>query len=125
MSKQVLLAVPSIGAGGVECERSGHFGHCDTFTLVGIDGDTVSSVSVLENPPHVEGGCLTPVGLLASHGGTAIIVAGMGSRPLAGFENAGIDVYFENETPVVGEAVKKLLAGKCELMDSRNACGGH
>jgi len=125
MSEQVLLAVPSMGAGGIECERSGHFGHCDSFTLVQIDDNAVQGVSVLANPPHVEGGCLAPVNLLASHGVTAIIVAGMGARPLAGFENAGIAVYFENETPVVGDAVLKVLAGQCEVMDARNACGGH
>ena len=125
MSEQLLLAVPSMGAGGIECERSGHFGHCDTFTLVEIDGDAVKAVSIIGNPPHVEGGCLAPVNLLASHGVTAIVVAGMGARPLAGFQDAGIDVYFENVTPVVGDVVKRLLAGECEVMDAQYTCQGH
>ena len=124
MSEQLLLAVPSMGSGGIECERSGHFGHCDAFTLVEIDGGTVKAVRTIENPPHVEGGCLAPVNLLASHGVTAIVVAGMGARPLAGFHDAGIDVYFENETPGVGEVVKRLLAGECEVMDARHTCHG-
>ena len=114
-----------MGAGGIECERSGHFGHCDTFTLVEIDGDAVKTVNIIENPPHVEGGCLAPVNLLASHGVTAIVVAGMGARPLAGFQDAGIDVYFENVTPVVGDVVKRLLAGECEFMDAHYTCQGH
>ena len=125
MSEQLLLAVPSVGEGGVDCERSGHFGHCDTFTLIEIAEGAVTGVKIVKNPPHVEGGCLAPVNLLASHGVTAILVAGMGGRPLAGFQSAGIDVYFENATPVVGDAVARLLAGECELMDASHTCQGH
>ena len=38
MSKEntTVLAVPSNGAGGLEAERSGHFGRCDCFTIVEI-----------------------------------------------------------------------------------------
>lgn len=125
MSDKIILAVPSNGAGGLEAERSGHFGHCDVFTLIEIEGESIGSVRVIENPPHVEGGCLGPVNLLASHGVTAILVAGMGARPLAGFNNAGINVYFENMTPVVAEAVAQLLAGEVEVMDERFTCQGH
>lgn len=125
MSELMVLAIPTVGAGGMECERSGHFGHCDTFTVVEIGGDAAMSVRIVENPPHVEGGCLAPVNLLQSHGVTAIVVAGMGARPLAGFESVGINVFFENETPVVGDVVTKVLAGQCEVMDARFVCGGH
>ena len=125
MSEQVVLAFPSVGAGGIECERSGHFGHCDTFTLVEIDGDVIKGVRIVENPPHVEGGCLAPVNLLASHGVTAILVAGMGARPLAGFHEIGIDVFYEDQTPVVGDALNRFLTGECAVMDGRYTCQGH
>lgn len=125
MPGTMLLAVPSIGAGGLEGERSGHFGRCDTFTLVELDEDQVLSVHVIDNPPHQEGGCLRPVELLASHDVTALVVAGMGARPLAGFRAAGIDVYFEDATPGIGDVVRLLLDGSCEPMDDRYVCGGH
>ena len=38
MSEKRILGVPSQGQGGLESQRSGHFGHCDCFTLVEIDG---------------------------------------------------------------------------------------
>jgi predicted Fe-Mo cluster-binding NifX family protein len=122
MPEQMVVAVPSMGEGGVGAERSGHFGHCDAFTVLELENESVKNVRVVANPPHVEGGCLGPVNLLASEGVTAIVVGGMGARPLAGFEGAGITVYFENQTPFVGDVVAKLIAGQCEVMDGRHTC---
>ncbi len=125
MSERMVLAVPSIGEGGLDGERSGHFGHCDCFTLVEVVDGKVGGVSIVDNPEHEEGGCLRPVNLLASHGVNALIAAGMGARPLAGFNDVGITVYFESETPGIGAAVQLVLSDACEVMDVRQACGGH
>lgn len=125
MSDRTVLAVPSLGAGGLEAERSGHFGHCPCFTLVDIVDGELAGVRIIENVEHVQGGCLTPVNMLASHGVTALLAAGMGARPLQGFNDAGITVYYETETPVVGDAVQRLLAGGVPTMDLRNTCAGH
>ena len=124
MSKMV-LGVPSQGQGGLDSERSGHFGHCDCFTLVEIEGQEVVGVRVVENPPHVEGGCLRPVNLLASHGVNALLAAGMGARPLQGFKDVGITVYFESRTPIVRDAVNLVIQGDVPIMDPQHACGGH
>ncbi|MCE5202943.1 MAG: NifB/NifX family molybdenum-iron cluster-binding protein [Coriobacteriales bacterium] len=124
MSEKMVLAVPTLGEGGLESERSGHFGHCDCFTLVEIEDGKIAGVRIVENPPHVDGGCLTPVNLLASHGVDALIVAGMGARPLAGFNDAGITVFFEDETPGVADAVQLVIEGEVDVMDSRFVCGG-
>jgi predicted Fe-Mo cluster-binding NifX family protein len=125
MSERMLLAVPSLGEGGLEAERSAHFGQCDCFTLIEVADGEIVEVRVVENPPHEEGGCLRPVNLLASHGVNALIAAGMGARPLAGFNDAGIAVYFENQTPGIGDAVRLVLSGGVETMDARHVCGGH
>ncbi|MDI6842893.1 MAG: NifB/NifX family molybdenum-iron cluster-binding protein [Anaerosomatales bacterium] len=125
MSEKVVMAIPSVGEGGLDSERSGHFGRCDCFTVVEIEDGQVASVWVVDNPPHVEGGCLRPVELLASHGVNALVVAGIGARPLAGFTDAGIAVYFDNERPIVADAVEAFLAGEMELIDPGYVCGGH
>lgn len=122
MSETMMLAVPSMGEGGLDGERSGHFGHCDCFTLIDIQGGEIKDVSVLVNPPHEEGGCLRPVGLLAERGVNAIVAAGMGGRPLMGFNDAGITVYFENQTPGVGDAAKLVAQGGVPIMGMENAC---
>jgi predicted Fe-Mo cluster-binding NifX family protein len=125
MPTRMRLAVPSNGQGGTEAERSGHFGHCDCFTLIDIEDGDVVSVEIVDNPPHVSGGCLQPVNLLAGHGVTALVVAGMGARPLAGFNDAGIEVFFENVTPGVADVVALVADGQVPRMDTRNTCQGH
>lgn len=122
MSDKMIVAVPSMGAGGLDSERSGHFGHCDCFTLVEVVDGEIGEVRTVSNPPHVEGGCLRPVTLLASNGVDALLAAGMGARPLAGFNDAGITVFFENRTPLVGDAVRLVLQGSVETMDARHTC---
>ncbi len=124
-SERLVLAVPSNGDGGLDAERSGHFGHADCFTIVEIEDGAVVASRVLANLAHVEGGCLRPVDLLASNGVNAIVVAGIGGRPLAGFNDAGIAVYFDNTLPVVRDAVDGLIAGRVELIDPSYSCGHH
>lgn len=119
------LAVPTMGKGGLECERSGHFGHCDCFTIVTLEQGEIKDVSILENPPHEEGGCLRPVKLLADLEVDALLAAGMGANPLRGFKQAGITVYFENQTPQVGEAVRIVAENKAPVMDANQACSHH
>lgn len=119
------LAVPTMGEAGLEAQRAGHFGHCDCFTLATITDGEVTEVTCVENPPHEEGGCLRPVGLLADAGADAIVAAGMGGRPLMGFNQAGITVYFDNVHPIVGEAVAAVIAGEAPIMDPSQACQHH
>lgn len=125
MTGSIRLAIPSNGQGGLDSERSGHFGQCDCFTLVDLEDGEVGTVQVIDNPPHEHGGCLRPVQLLAGHDVTALVVAGMGARPLAGFNDVGIVVYFDNVTPHVGEVVEIVADGGLPQMDARNVCGGH
>jgi predicted Fe-Mo cluster-binding NifX family protein len=119
-----IIAVPSLSPGGLEADRSGHFGHCDFFTLVEVGGDSATKVTVVENAPHHEGGCLDPVNLLASLGVTEIVVGGMGARPLALFGDMGITVYADQELPTVGEVVDALLQGLVPVMSAMQVCGG-
>jgi predicted Fe-Mo cluster-binding NifX family protein len=122
MESVMKLAVPTMGQGGLDGERSGHFGHCDCFTIVDIKNGNIENVSILENPPHIEGGCLRPVNLLADAGVNTLIAAGMGARPLMGFQGVGITVYFENETQEIDRVVDMLISEKLTAMLPENAC---
>jgi len=70
------------GLGGV---RSGHFGHCDVFTLVDVEDGKIKEVTTLPNQEHAQGGCMIPVNLLSENNVNALIVGGIGMRPLMGF----------------------------------------
>ena len=121
-STKTRIAIPSEAPGGLAARRSGHFGRCECFTLVDVVDGRIDSVEVLTNAPHVDGGCMAPVLTLAENLVDAIVVDGIGGRPLMGFNQVGISVhagvgvdvqatiaaYLEGGLPVVG------LEGACQ-----------
>lgn len=118
------IAVPSNGTGGLNSTRSGHFGHCDVFTIVDVENGSIKNESTVSNQEHTQGGCMVPVNLLAGHDVNALIVGGIGRRPLEGFAQVGIDVYFDSVNPHVKTVVEDLIADKLEKISPDQACGG-
>ena len=118
------IAVPSMHPGGLDAMRAGHFGHCDVFTLVSVENNEIKDITVVENPPHTQGGCIGPVNTLYSSGAHALIVGGIGMRPLMGFRQYGIDVYYGPQGETVREVVDLLLRGELELIGDHQVCGG-
>jgi predicted Fe-Mo cluster-binding NifX family protein len=124
MMKDGRIAVPSLGSGGIEGKRAGHFGHCDVFTLIDVAEGRIQSVSTLANQEHVQGGCMVPVNLLASNSVNALIVGGIGMRPLMGFRHVGIDVYYDAERIDIQPVVEDLISGILPKIDESQVCGG-
>ena len=122
--KETVIAVPSMAPGGLDAPRSGHFGRCDAFTLVSIlEGQVVGS-RVVPNGEHSEGGCLVPVQLLSREGASSVVVAGIGMRPLMGFQNAGIQVLV-GPGERVRDVVAAYLTGAARPIDDSDVCGPH
>lgn len=118
------IAIPSVNDGGLDGQRSGHFGHCDVFTFVDVENGKIKEVTTVANQSHVQGGCMVPVNLLAQHKVNALIVGGIGMRPLMGFRQAGIDVYHDATRPEIKPVVEDLIAGKLSLIGDDQVCGG-
>ena len=118
------IAVPSTGTGGLDGERSGHFGHCDTFTFVDVEDGEVKQVTTIPNGEHAQGGCMVPVNLLASHNVNALIVGGIGMRPLMGFRQVGVDVFYDTARQQIRPVVEDLIAGKLQRIGDDQVCGG-
>ena len=122
--QDTMIAIPSMTPGGLDAYRSGHFGRCDSFTLVEIKAGQVLGQRVVPNVEHVEGGCLVPVQLLSREGATSVVVAGIGMRPLVGFQNAGIDVMV-GPGERVRDVVDAFLAGTVRPIADSDVCGAH
>jgi predicted Fe-Mo cluster-binding NifX family protein len=118
------IAIPSNGAGGLDGMRAGHFGHCDVFTCIDVENGEIKAVTTLQNEAHVQGGCMVPVNLLASHKVNALVVGGIGMRPLMGFKQVGIDVYHDAERAEIKPVVEDLIAGKLPEIRNDQVCGG-
>lgn len=119
-----IIAIPSANPGGLDAPLGAHFGHCDLYTLVTAENGEVSKVNVIPNVPHQQGGCMAPVQHLSANGVTQLIAGGMGLRPLMGFNQVGIQVFFGGGAQTVGEAVQAMLAGKLPEFKQEHTCGG-
>jgi predicted Fe-Mo cluster-binding NifX family protein len=118
------IAIPSMEMGGLDGQRSGHFGHCDVFTLVDVESGEIKKVTTISNQTHVQGGCMVPVNLLAAHKVNALIVGGIGMRPLSGFRQVGIDVYHDANRAEIRPVVEDLIAGRLPRIADNQVCGG-
>jgi len=121
------IAVPSNAPGGLAGERSEHFGHCDLFTIVTLQGKEIIAVETIAPPSHTAGGCLAPIGLLRDEQVSAIVVSGMGKRPMAGFQEAGIEVFWapQESSATVSAVIDGVLENRFEVMAPVQACTGH
>ncbi|MFC1495683.1 NifB/NifX family molybdenum-iron cluster-binding protein [Thermodesulfobacteriota bacterium] len=118
------IAIPSMENGGLDGQRAGHFGHCDVFTLVDVKDGEIEQVTTLNNKEHVQGGCMVPVNLLSENKVNALVVGGIGMRPLMGFRQVGIDVYHDATRPEIRPVVEDLIAGKLSIIGDDQVCGG-
>lgn len=120
----IRVAIPSEGNGGLDGKRAGHFGHCDVFTCVDVEDGQIKQVTILANQEHVQGGCMVPVNLLAENGVNALVVGGIGMRPLMGFQQVGIEVYHDGERMDIRPVVEDFVAGALAKITNNQVCGG-
>jgi len=119
-----LIAVPSSAPGGLDAPLGAHFGHCDLYTMITVENNEIKKVDVIPNMPHQQGGCMAPVEYLSGKGASKLIAGGMGFRPLMGFNQVGIEVYFGGDFQTVGKAVQALIDGKLPQFSNEHTCGG-
>jgi len=121
------VAIPTDRPGGLDAVRSDHFGHCEIFTVVDLDdNNAVTAVETVANGTHEAGGCMVPVRILHDAGVDAIVVGGMGARPMQGFAEVGIKVYFANReaVPSVSAVIDHLQPISCPVMHPDQVCQG-
>ena len=124
MDKKI-IAIPSALPGGLDAGMGMHFGHCEIYTIAEVEDGKVASVRTLPPIPHQQGGCLAPVNYLAGEGVNVLLAGGMGMRPLMGFNQAGVEVYYAGNFPTVGQSVQAFNEGKLPAFTPEHSCGGH
>ena len=124
MDKKI-IAIPSALPGGLDAGMGMHFGHCEIYTIAEVEDGKVASVRTLPPIPHQQGGCLAPVNYLAGEGVNVLLAGGMGMRPLMGFNQAGVEVYYAGNFPTVAQSVQAFIEGKLPAFTPEHSCGGH
>lgn len=127
MNTSKLFAVPTDRGETAERKRSAHFGHSDQFTLIRVENRQAAIAATIDNIVHGAGGCMAPISLLREYGIDGIIVGGMGKRPLAGFNEVGIGVYWAplEAYPMVDDVISAILDNRLQEMSGLQTCGGH
>ena len=115
--KEGRIAIPSIDAGGIDGQRSGHFGHCRHFTFIDVRDSRIVYKTAVMAPPHEPGS----LPLWLKQNGTNIVIAGgMGMRAQQFFSDYGIDVLTGAPCLTPEGIVEQYLAGT--LKTGPNVC---
>ena len=124
--EEMKIAIPSTFPGGMNASRSEHFGHSDIFTIVELNGTKINTVELVDNISHAQGGCTAPVRLLKNAGVEAVVVTGLGARPMEGLSSAGIQVYFaaSSANMIVADVIQKFIDGKLPQIQPTQLCKG-
>lgn len=101
----------------VQGRLSSHFGHCEHFALVEVDGSNIVGKTLLEPPPH-EPGALPA--WLGEQGAGVIIAGGMGRRAQQLFAQNGITVVVGAPAETPEQLVAAYLGGTLET--GENLC---
>lgn len=67
---------------------------------------------------------MAPVNNLAGLNVNALIVGGIGMRPLLGFNQVGIDVYYDPDHLQIGPVIEDLVAGNLPIITNDQTCDG-
>ena len=77
------------------------------------------------NPGHDAGGCGNAVANIMALNPDALVVSGIGGSPAKGFEEAGLTVYVDRESPTVRDAVERFMQNALESIGGSGTCSVH
>jgi len=116
------VVIPTNTPDGLLAKRGAHFGKAPFYVIVDIENDEVKDVDFTPNPGHSGGACGNAVMNIKNLGVDALIVSGIGANPLMKFREIGIKVYYDGESPIVEESIKKFIDGELKEMTPEMSC---
>lgn len=119
------LVFPTDDNMGTLSPRGAHFGKAKFYTVVTLNDGTIIDVEGIENPGHTTGGCGNAVSNIMDLKPDALIVSGIGGKPAQGFADAGLALYFDQESSIVKESVVLFSEGKLQKSQGEGTCGAH
>ena len=94
---------------------SAHFGRCQCYIIVDIDGHEIKSKSRIDTPPHQPG--FLP-GFLNQQGVNCVITGGMGPRAQNLFRELNIEPII-GVSGMVDEVIDRYISGQLEAGESQ------
>jgi predicted Fe-Mo cluster-binding NifX family protein len=116
------IAIPSMSEKGLESDVCAHFGSCEYFTIVDMDGAAIKSIgSITNGSPGAEHNCAAPAILLKSQDVNVVLVSGIGGRPLMSLNEKMIKV-FAGAVGKVSDAMEDYNAGLLQELATQGTC---
>ncbi|SFP79372.1 NifB/NifX family molybdenum-iron cluster-binding protein [Hydrogenimonas thermophila] len=110
---------------GYLSRRGAHFGKAKFYTIIILEDGKIVDVDVIENPGHSSGACANAVSNIMALNPDALVVSGIGGSPAAKFAEAGLDVYYDPESPTVEKSIEKLLKNELKNISGQGTCSAH
>ena len=110
---------------GYLSQRGAHFGKAKFYTIITLEDGTIVDVEGVENQGHSSGACGNAVTNIMSLHPDALIVSGIGASPAQGFADAGLDLYFDQNSPTIEKSIELFLAKKLEKSAGKGTCSAH
>ncbi|MFX0073339.1 MAG: NifB/NifX family molybdenum-iron cluster-binding protein [Candidatus Hermodarchaeota archaeon] len=125
----VIVAVPSVGEGGLKQMMNSQFGRCDSFTFVTIENNEVSAVKTVPNSAvNAMGGAgIQAAQTIANNGATDIIVGFLGPNAAQSLGALNLNMYQinnPNQQYTVKDVIDLYIQGKLQKLDKANV-GAH
>jgi predicted Fe-Mo cluster-binding NifX family protein len=107
---------------GLESDLCAHYGPCEYFTIVDVDNKDIAGIKSISNlSPESEHNCAAPSIILKSHNVDAVLVSGIGGRPLMSLVEKKIKV-FAGAVGKVSNAVQDYNNGLLQELSTNGTC---
>jgi len=108
--KEIKVAVPTKGDGGLDDVTSNVFGRAKTFTIIDMEGETVKKVEVIQNPAvsYKHGAGPIVVKLLVDSGVNMVLSRELGPGSSALLKQHNVTIITVKPGITVSEAIKKV-----------------
>jgi len=123
----LVVAVPCELSGGLDAERSLHFGRAPGFAIAVLKGGYIAKETFVTNRPHDEGGDHGfAANALLNMGVTDVVTAAIGTGMYRRLVSGGVRVWREQDAPTVSSAIDAFMAGEAAPFFEGDAHpGGH
>jgi len=108
--KEIKVAVPTKGGGGLEDVISDIFGRSKTFTIIDMEGEEVGRVEVIQNPAasYKHGAGPIVVKMLVDSGVNVVLAGELGPGSSALLEQHNVTMIKVEPGISVSEAIRKV-----------------
>ncbi len=118
-----IIAVPSMGNGGLNDQMSPRFGRCVSFTFVEVQNDEIKAVKTVPNPAaNAMGGAgVQATQIIGNNGANIVIVGFLGPNASNGLNSLNIKILQSpNEAMTIKEVINLYIQGKLQAINTSN-----